>query len=65
MNDLQKDETMNPMREQLNNLSTLLDAMAQLNRLHDFIEKADVESRLRWAVKNTADKIHILSSLKG
>ena len=65
MNDLQKDETMNPMREQLDNLSTLLDAMAQLNRLHDFIGKDDIDSRLRWAAKNTADKIHILSSLKG
>ena len=65
MNDLQKDETMNPMREELDDLKAIFDALQQLNGMHDFIGKADVESRLRWAVKNIADKIHILSSLKG
>jgi len=63
--ELQKNETMNPMREELNNLSTMLDALEKLNRLHNFTGKDEIDSRLRWATKNTADKIHILSSLKG
>ena len=65
MTNLQKDETMNPMREELDDLKAIFDALQQLNGMHDFIGKADVESRLRWAVKNIADNIHILSSLKG
>ena len=54
---------MSTMREQLNNLSTMLDALQQLNGMHDFIGKDEVDSRLRWAVKNTADKINRLSNL--
>ena len=54
---------MSTMREQLNNLSTMLDALQQLNGMHDFIGKDDVDSRLRWAAKNTADKINRLSNL--
>ena len=54
---------MNTMREQLDNLSTMLDALQQLNGMHDFIGKDDIDSRLRWAAKNTADKINRLSNL--
>ena len=54
---------MSTMREQLNNLMTMLDALEKLNLLHDFIGKDDIDSRLRWAAKNTADKINRLSNL--
>ena len=54
---------MSTMREELNNLSTMLDALEKLMRLHDFIGKDEVDSRLRWAVKNIADKINRLSNL--
>ena len=54
---------MSTMTEQLNDLSTMLDALEKLNRLHDFIGKDDIDSRLRWAAKNTADKINRLSNL--
>ena len=53
---------MSTMREQLDNLSTMLDALEKLNLLHDFIGKDDIDSRLRWAAKNTADKINRLSN---
>ena len=52
-------------REQLNDLSTMLDALENLNRMHDFIGKDEIDSRLRWAAKNTADKINHLSNLNG
>ena len=54
---------MSTMREQLDNLMTMLDALQQLNGMHDFIGKDDINSRLRWAAKNTADKINRLSNL--
>jgi hypothetical protein len=54
---------MSTMREELNNLSTMLDLLEKLMRLHDFIGKDDIDSRLRWAAKNTADKINRLSNL--
>ena len=54
---------MSTMREQLNNLMTMLDGLEKLNLLHDFIGKDDIDSRLRWAAKNTADKINRLSNL--
>ena len=54
---------MSTMREQLNNLCTMLDALEKLNGMHDFIGKDDMDSRLRWAAKNTADKINRLSNL--
>jgi len=54
---------MSTMREQLNNLMTMLDALEKVNLLHDFIGKDDIDSRLRWAAKNTADKINRLSNL--
>ena len=65
MTDVRKDETMNTITDELNDLKAIFDALEQLNGMHDFIGKDEVDSRLRWAVKNTADKIHILSSLKG
>lgn len=65
MNDLQKDESMSTISEELDDLKAIFDALQQLNGMHDFLGKDDVDSRLRWAVKNIADKIHILSSLKG
>ena len=54
---------MSTMREQLNNLMTMLDALEKLNGMHDFIGKDDIDGRLRWAAKNTADKINRLSNL--
>ena len=54
---------MSTMREQLDNLMTMLDALQKLNLMHDFIGKDDIDSRLRWAAKNTADKINRLSYL--
>ena len=54
---------MSTMREELNNLSTMLDALEKLNGMHDFIGKDDIDSRLRWAAKNTADKINRISNL--
>lgn len=56
---------MSEMREALNNISTMLDALEKLNRMHDFIGKDEIDSRLRWAAKNTADKINHLSNLNG
>ena len=54
---------MSEMTEQLNVLKAILDALEQLNGMHDFLGKDEVDSRLRWAVKNIADKIHQLSNL--
>ena len=54
---------MSTMRDQLDNLMTMLDALQKLNLMHDFIGKDDIDSRLRWAAKNTADKINRLSNL--
>ena len=65
MTDVRKDETMNTITDELNVLKSILELLKQANSHEDFVGKADVESRLRWAAKNTADKIHMLSSLKG
>ena len=56
---------MSEMTEQLNVLKAILDALQQLNGMHDFIGKDDVDSRLRWALRNTADKINRLANLNG
>jgi hypothetical protein len=56
---------MNTITDELNVLKSILELLKQANSHEDFVGKADVESRLRWAAKNTADKIHMLSSLKG
>ena len=56
---------MSTMREELDDLKAIIDLIAQVNGLHDFIGKDEVDSRLRWAAKNTADKINRLSNLNG
>ena len=54
---------MRTITDELNDLKAILDALKQLNGMHDFIGKNDVDSRLRWALKNTADKINRLANL--
>ena len=56
---------MRTITEELNDLKSILDALQQLNGMHDFIGKDEIDSRLRWAAKNTADKINHLSNLNG
>ena len=56
---------MSTIAEELDDLKAILDALQQLNAMHDFIGKDEVDSRLRWAVKNIADKINRLSNLNG
>jgi RIO-like serine/threonine protein kinase len=56
---------MRTITEELNDLKTILDALEKLNRMHDFIGKDEIDSRLRWSAKNTADKINHLSNLNG
>ena len=54
---------MRTITDELNDLKAILDALQQLNGMHDFINKDDVDSRLRWALKNTAGKINRLANL--
>jgi hypothetical protein len=54
---------MSEMTEQLNVLKAILDVLVQVNSQKDFIGKTEIDSRLRWAAKSTADKIHQLSNL--
>ncbi len=54
---------MSEMTEQLNVLKAILDLLVQVNAQKDFIGKTEIDSRLRWAAKSTADKIHQLSNL--
>ena len=56
---------MSTIADELNDLKAILDALEQLNGMHNFIGKDEVDSRLRWAVKNIADKINHLSNLNG
>ena len=56
---------MSTIAEELNVLKTIIDLIDRVNGLHDFIGKDEVDSRLRWAAKNTADKINHLSNLNG
>ena len=56
---------MKTITDELNDLKAILDALEQLNGMHDFLGKDEVDSRLRWAVKNIADKINHLSNLNG
>jgi hypothetical protein len=56
---------MSQMTDELNVLKAILDLLQQVNLLDDFIGKDEVDSRLRWAAKNTADKINHLSNLNG
>ena len=54
---------MSEITEQLNVLKAILDLLVQVNSQKDFIGKTEIDSRLRWAAKSTADKIHQLSNL--
>jgi hypothetical protein len=54
---------MSAMTEQLDVLKAILDLLVQVNSQKDFIGKTEIDSRLRWAAKSTADKIHQLSNL--
>jgi len=56
---------MRTIADELNDLKAIFDALQQLNAMHDFIGKDEVDNRLRWAAKNTADKINHLSNLNG
>ena len=56
---------MRTITDELNDLKAILDALQQLNGMHDFIGKDDVDSRLRWALKNIAGKINHLANLNG
>jgi hypothetical protein len=56
---------MRTITDELNDLKAILDALQQLNGMHDFIGKDDLDSRLRWALKNIADKINRLANLNG
>ena len=56
---------MNTITDELKVLITLCDLLHQVNSLHDFIGKDDIDSRLRWAAQNTANKINRLSNLNG
>jgi len=54
---------MSEMTEQLNVLKAILDLLCHEALLDEFIGRDEVDSRLRWAAKNTADKINHLSNL--
>lgn len=54
---------MSEMTEQLDVLKAILDLLVQVNSQKDFIGKTEIDSRLRWAAKSTADKIHQFSNL--
>jgi len=56
---------MSEMTEQLNVLKAILDLLCHEALLDEFIGRDEVDSRLRWAAKNTADKINRLSNLNG
>ena len=54
---------MSAMTHELKVLKTILDLLVQVNSQENFIGKIEIDSRLRWAAKSTADKIHQLSNL--
>jgi hypothetical protein len=54
---------MSAMTDELDVLKSILDLLVQVNSQKDFIGKTEIDSRLRWAAKSTADKIHQLSNL--
>ena len=55
---------MSTITDELKVLITLCDLLHQVNSLHDFIGKDEVDSRLRWSAKNVASKVHNLSNLE-
>jgi hypothetical protein len=54
---------MSKMTDELDVLKAILDLLIQVNSQDNFIGKTEIDSRLRWAAKSTADKIHQLSNL--
>ena len=56
---------MTTITDELNVLKTILDLLCHEALLDEFIGRDEVDSRLRWAAKNTADKINHLSNLNG
>ena len=54
---------MSAMTHELKVLKAILDLLVQVNAQENFIGKTEIDSRLRWAAKSTADKIHQLSNL--
>ena len=56
---------MTTITDEINVLKAILDLIHQVNTQEKFIGQDEVDSRLRWAAKNIADKIHNLSNVKG
>jgi len=56
---------MTTITDELNVLKAILELLVFVNSEKDFIGKTEIDSRLRWAAKNTADKINHLSNLNG
>ena len=56
---------MSTITDEINVLKAILDLIHQVNTQEKFIGQDEVDSRLRWAAKNIADKIHNLSNVKG
>ena len=56
---------MSTITDELGVLKTILDLLQQVNLIDNFIGKDEIDSRLRWAAKNTAGKINHLSNLNG
>ena len=54
---------MSEITHELKVLKAILDLLVQVNSQDNFIGKTEIDSRLRWAAKRTADKIHQLSNL--
>jgi hypothetical protein len=55
---------MNTITDELNILKSILDLIEQVNSQRDFMGKDEVDSRLRWAAKNVANKVNHLSNLE-
>ena len=56
---------MSTITDELKILIAIFDLLQQVNEMHDFVGKDEVDSRLRWAAQNTANKINRLSNLNG
>ena len=56
---------MTTITDELKILIAICDLLQQVNKMHDFVGKNEVDSRLRWAAQNTANKINRLSNLNG
>ena len=56
---------MSTITDEINVLKAILDLIHQVNTQEKFIGQDEVDSRLRWAAQNTANKINRLSNLNG